>query len=305
MISVWLRTSIWHNKLRLIYLISLLPIITISVIFIYLYLLNNGNFSKTFWEQFYSISWIWLIFVFIRMIIGIFLQRQIIFAFTGAREITRKQNPKIYNIIENLCISRWIPTPKIWIIDDNSLNAFATWWNKEYSRIVFSQWILDKLNKQEIEAVAGHELTHIINWDVKNMVIINIFIWAISTIWYYMMRMWWRNDKWKNFLTILWLILYIISLTLFPLINLAISRKKEYIADAWSVTLTHNSNSMINALTKISNDPFIEKIDTKPNSIASMFIINPKKESKFLANLKEKFSTHPSIENRIKKLKEY
>lgn len=91
--------------------------------------------------------------------------RQLIFSFTGAKPITRKENPTIYNIVENLCISRGLPTPNIGILEDDSLNAFAVGWNPKKSWIVFSRGIIDRLSKEEIEAVAAHELTHIMNKD--------------------------------------------------------------------------------------------------------------------------------------------
>ena len=298
---VWLRTSILHNRLRLIFLLSLLPITVIIIVFIALYIINSW-INQEFWNSFISINIIWIIILFIRMFIWILLQKQIIFSFTWAKEITRKENPKIYNIVENLCISRGLPTPKIWIIEDNNLNAFATWWNPKRSRIVFSRWLINKLNKEEIEAVTGHELTHIINWDVKNMVIINIFIWAIWTIWYILLRSRWGR---RNPFPLIWLFLYLASLILLPFINLAISRKKEFLADAGSVELTHDKDAMINALKKISKDSIIERIDWKWRYIASMFISSPRKEAKFLKSIRNLFSTHPSIEDRIDILNKY
>lgn len=122
------------------------------------------------------------------LIIGVFFQKQIIFAFTGAKILERNENKEVYNIVENLCISRGIPVPKIGIIEDESMNAFATGWTPKNSYVVFSRGILKRLNKEEIEAVAGHELTHILNGDVRTMVIINVFIGMIGTIGYILMR---------------------------------------------------------------------------------------------------------------------
>lgn len=317
MTVVWLNTSIASNKLRLFYLISLIPLIVVWIVFIYL-LTVYPTINESFWNDFVNINSIWITIIFIRMVVWIFFQKQIIFAFTWSKEITRKQNPEIYNIVENLCISRWLVTPKIGIIEDNSINAFATWWTKKSSWIVFSRWILNRLNKKEIEAVAWHELTHIINWDVKNMVIINVFIWAIWTIWYTLMRMKSGNSKKWNPLILLWLFLYLASIILLPLVNLAISRKKEYLADAWSVELTHDKDAMISALQKISTDSAIEQISSKWQSVSSMFIWDPKKSkldrhmdkkrgkpsffSSFFSSL---FSTHPPIESRIEALRMY
>lgn len=306
MAAIWLTTSIWHNRLRLIYLISLLPLVVILIIFIYL-LFVHPQINAQFWDDFIDINAIWIPILAIWLVIWVMMQKSIIFKFTWAKEVTRKQESEIYNIVENLCISRWLPLPKIAIIEDNSMNAFATWWSPKNSWVVFSRWLLNKLNKKEIEAVAWHELTHIINWDVKNMVIINVFIWAIWTIGYILMRSAGSSNRWKwgNPLPLLWLFLYLASILLLPLINLAISRKKEYLADAWSVAITKDSLSMISALEKISKDAVIENISWKWRNVAAMFISNPRREAKFFSNIRNMFSTHPSLEDRVEALKKY
>jgi heat shock protein HtpX len=254
---IWLQTSKTQNNLRVVFLISLLPLLVFLCLLIF-YTMTNKWIA--FQESIYM-SWITVLYssplILLWLIIWITIQKKLIFGFTWAREIQRTDNPEIYNIVENLCISRGLPIPKIWIIDDDSMNAFATWWSPKNSYIVFSKWLIEKLDKREIEAVAWHELTHIMNWDVKTMVITNVFIWIIWTIWYILMRTRWK----KNPLPLLWLFLYLLSLILLPLINLAISRKKEFLADAWSVELTKDKDSMIKALQKISTDARIEYID--------------------------------------------
>ncbi|QFR38758.1 M48 family metallopeptidase [Candidatus Gracilibacteria bacterium 28_42_T64] len=302
MAIIGLRTSIMHNRLRLFYLFMLIPSIVLGVLFLSIYI-QHGVISDALIDDFVSISGFGLIILSVRMFVGVYFQKQMIFGFTGAKEITRKENPEIYNIVENLAISRGLPTPKVAIIEDSSLNAFATGWTIKNSWIVFSRGLLDKLNKQEIEAVAGHELTHIINGDVKNMIIINVFIGAIGTIGYYLMRV--RGKGKNNPLPILGLLLYLISIIILPLINLAISRKKEFLADAGSVELTHDKNAMISALKKISSDSIIEKMDSKGSSIAGMFIENPKKKEKSFKWFRNLFSTHPSMEDRIAMLEKY
>lgn len=308
MAYLWLTTSIWHNRLRLIYLTLLLPLVVLIVIFIYL-LFVHWSITDIFWADFQTINLLLIPILILWLVIGVSMQKKIIFKFTWAREVTRTEEYEIYNIVENLCISRGLPTPKIWIIEDNSLNAFATWWNPKNSWVVFSRWLINKLDKKEIEAVAAHELTHIINWDVKNMVIINVFIWAIWTIWYFLMRTWSSrsssNSKWKNPLPILGAMLYLASILLLPLINLAISRKKEYLADAWAVSLTKDNEAMISALQKISSDSVIESISNNWRNVASMFISNPRAKPKLFSDMRSLFSTHPSIESRIEALKRY
>lgn len=306
---VWLQTSIWSNRLKTLYLISLMPIIVFLSIVLWYYL-SYWNLSESVINEIISSSLFSLPIIFIWFFIAIFFQKKIIFSFAGAKEITRKENPEIYNIVENLCISRWLPTPKIWILEDDSMNAFATWWGQKNARIVFSRWLLHKLEKNEIEAVAAHELTHIINEDIKIMVVATVFIWIIGTIWEILLRTAKSsskssNSKWWNPLPIIGLILYLVSIIILPLINLAISRKREFLADAGAVELTKDKYAMIQALEKISTDASIESI--KKVSVAQMCIEDPfmKKThwiTNFFGNL---FSTHPSIESRIQALKNY
>lgn len=306
---IWLQTSIWENRLKTLYLISLMPIIAFLSIVLWYYF-TYGNFNESVINSILNSSFFSLPIIFIWLFIAIYFQKQIIFSFSGAKEISRKELPEIYNLVENLCISRWLPTPKIWILEDDSMNAFATWWGQKNARIVFSRGLLNKLEKNEIEAVAAHELTHIINEDIKIMVVATVFIWIIGTIWEILLRTAKSsskssNSKWWNPLPVIWLILYLVSIIILPLINLAISRKREFLADAWAVELTKDKYAMIQALEKISTDSTIESI--KKVSVAQMCIEDPfMKKAKwvtdFFGNL---FSTHPSIESRIQALKNY
>lgn len=302
--AVWLQTSIWSNRFKTLYLISLLPLIVFVSILLGFYF-SYGKLDTAVLNEVFSSSIISLPIIAIWLFIAILFQKQIIFSFSWASPITRQEYPEIYNLVENLCISRWLPTPKIGILDDDSMNAFATGWNPKSSWIVFSKWLLNKLDKSEIEAVAGHELTHIINWDIKIMVISTVFVGIVWTVWEILIRTWWKSDeKWKNPLFIVWIILYIGSIIILPLVNLAISRKREFLADAWSVELTKDREAMIRALQKISGDPTIESIEKQ--SVAQMCIENPfKKKNWFMTFFWNLFSTHPSIESRIEVLRTY
>jgi len=243
--------------------------------------------------------------ILIRGIISFLFYRQIIFKFAWAKPISRKEEPEIYNIVENLCISKGLPTPNIGIIEDNNMNAFATGWNTKNARIVFSRGLINKLNKQEIEAVAAHELTHVINKDSLMMIVIVVFVGIIGTLGQILIRFWWRSrsEKWGNILPLIWLGLLILWYIIYPLIQLALSRKREYLADAGSVYLTKDKYAMISALQKISQASSIESI--QKDTVAAMCIENPfakKKKRRFFNNL---LSTHPTIENRIKALQNY
>ncbi len=317
----WLQSSIWANRTRSIYLILLFPAFLFGLLFVAFSFIGatqwlTGQEMRSYWAQ---IVWwragiIWPV-ILIWGIISFFFYREIIFSFSDAHPITRKENPEIYNIVENLCISRGLATPNIGIIPDSSMNAFAIWRNPKNSWIVFSQWILDRLDKREIESVAAHELTHIMNKDSLVMVIIIVFVWIIWTLWEVLFRIGintsWKSsdnekDAWqiKMILIVSGLVLLILGYLVYPFVQLALSRKREYLADAGSVELTKDKLAMISALQKISQDPVIEAI--KKQTVAAMCIETPfASAANWWSWIGEFFSTHPSIANRIKALESY
>lgn len=298
---MWVYTSIRSNKAKSLLLLICFPVLLFLITYIIVVIFSWWSINESI-EIALTISLI----VTIVWTISLFFQKKIIFNYTGTKELERKDNPRIYNIVENLCISKWIQTPKIWIIQDNSMNAFATWWSEKDSRIVFTSWLIERLNDREIEAVAWHELTHILNRDCRLMAIIVVYIWILTTIWAYTLRLWLysrsSDNKWIwKIIPLVWWICLLLWYVFYPLIRLAISRKREFLADAWSVTLTKDNQAMISALQKISTDSTVETIQR--DTIAAMCIENPiPKIKKGLSNL---LSTHPSIEDRISALQNY
>ena len=237
------------------------------------------------------------------------------FWLSGAKEITRKDNPEIYNIVENLCISKWLPMPKIAIMDEPWMNAFATWWKKSDSWIAFTSGLLERLDKREIEAVAGHELTHLINRDSLLMYVAYVFVGIVSVVGQFILRMGRTGDSKKgSWIFLLWLAFLLLGYLFYPLIRLAISRKREYMADLWSVELTRDNQAMILALRKISDNSYVAKAN---GSISSFFIAEPRRSSDINWNWldmdsqwKKKIKTsirdsHPSIDDRIDRLMSY
>lgn len=235
--------------------------------------------------------------------ISFWFHKQLIFAFSGAKNLERKDNPEIYNIVENLCISRGLFVPKIGILEDDSMNAFALGWNAKNARIVFSRGILNKLDKSEIESVAAHELTHIINKDSLVMTIVIVFVGIIATLGEVMVRFGGRSKKEGGYIVLVGFVLLIVGYIFFPFMRLALSRKREFLADAGSVELTKDNQSMIRALQKISSDAQIETI--KKDTIAAMCIDNPFEKPKKPSRRSNLRSTHPSIAARIEALEKY
>ena len=297
---MWIQQSISSNKTKTVILLICFPILLFLITYIIMRIIWKWESTSDIAQNAVDISLTLSIIVTVIWTISLFLQKKIIFNYTWAKELERKENPRIYNIVENLCISKWLQTPKIWIIQDNSMNAFATWRSEKDSWVVFTSWLINRLEDREIEAVAWHELTHIANRDCRLMAVIVIYIWILTTIGSYILRrgIWWSSNsksKLQRILPIVWWVCIVLWYIFYPLIRLAISRKREYLADAWSVLLTKDKDAMISALKKISTDPTVESIQRD--------IENPiSKIKKGFANL---LSTHPSIEDRVAALQKY
>jgi heat shock protein HtpX len=240
-------------------------------------------------------------------LIAYFANTTIINMSTGSRPLERKDNKRIYNLVENLCIANNMSIPKINIIDDDSLNAFASGINKKTFTVTLSRGIINKLNDQELEGVIAHELTHIRNRDVKLLIVSIVFVGIFS----FLTQMLFRsllygghrrsgNNKGGGgaVVIIIALALAVIGYFITIMMRFTISRKREYMADAGSAEMTKNPLALASALRKISADSHIEAVTQK--DVAQLFIDNPLKKG--IAGL---FSTHPPIEKRIKILEQF
>ena len=241
--------------------------------------------------------------------IAYYFHQSMIDAVTGGREVTRMEQPRLYNILENLCISRGITMPKLKIIDSDALNAFATGMNDKQYSITVTSGLLGRLNDAEVESVLGHELTHIRNGDVRMMVIAVIIAGAISFVAELVARLWFYNgfrigrsrsserEGGGGGLAILIAVaLLVLAYVLSFLIRLALSRSREYLADAGSVELTQNPDAMISALRKIEGRG---ELPGATSSIMEMCVDNPRE------GFGELFDTHPTVDNRVEALVKY
>ncbi len=229
-------------------------------------------------------------------------------AVTGASEVTRQQEPRVYNLLENLCISRGITMPKLRIADDEALNAFATGLNQKQYSITVTRGLIDTLNDAELEAVLGHELTHIRNGDVRMLVIAVVIAGVISFFGEMIFRLFFQaswygggsrssSDDRKGggaaVAIIIAVALIALAWLLSVVIRFALSRQREYLADSGSVELTKNPDAMIAALRKIENRSELARANS---AIMEMCIDNPRVG---FANL---FDTHPPIDARCQAL---
>jgi heat shock protein HtpX len=242
--------------------------------------------------------------------IAYFFNQSLIDAVTGGREVTRKEAPRLYNILENLCISRGITMPKLKVTDDEALNAFASGLNEKQYSITVTQGLLDHLDDKEIEAVLGHELTHIHNLDVRMLVIAVIIAGVIGFFAELLFRMMfqggWRwggrsssSDRGKGgggAAIIIAIVLVAVAWLLSVVIRFALSRKREYLADAGSVELTKDPDAMISALRKIEGRG---ELEGATSAVMEMCIDNPRE------GFADLFATHPSIESRIAALVQF
>lgn len=222
---------------------------------------------------------------------------------TGARKLERKENPRVYNLLENLCISQGISMPALQVIEDHSLNAFASGVRPEDYTITVSRGMLDLLNDEELEGVLAHELAHIINKDVRLLIISIIFVGIFSFIAQVIARrLYFTNRKNGIYLILTSILIAVVAYALAQLIRLGISRKREYMADAGAAEMTKRPWALASALKKISGDSEIEAV--KQKDVTSLFIHMPRMSIGGV-DLPEWFSTHPSIEKRIRVLEQF
>ena len=253
----------------------------------------------------------------IAMIIGfiyaltmIFQSTEIVMSMNGAREVDRNEEPVLYHVVEDMAMVAQIPIPRVYVIDDPGLNAFATGSNPQNAAVAATSGLLEIMNREELEAVIGHEVSHIRNLDIRISTIAVALASAITLLSSMAGRMmWWggasrsrrSNDRDGGGIEVIMLVVSLLAIVLAPLaatlVQLAISRQREFLADASSVELTRNPQGMINALLKLDNSqPMSHHVD---DASSALYINDPQKPG----FLKKLFYTHPPISERIERLK--
>jgi heat shock protein HtpX len=236
------------------------------------------------------------------VVVAYYFHQSMIDAITGGREVSRAEQPRLYNLLENLCISRGITMPKLKVMDSEALNAFATGMNERQYSITVTSGLLNLLDDAEIESVLGHELTHIRNRDVRMIVIAVIIAGAISFFAELFFRMWFyggfrgprssgdRRGKGAGLAIVIAIGLIVVAYVLSFVIRLALSRSRELLADAGSVELTKNPDAMISALRKIEGRG---ELPGATSAVMEMCVDNPRQ------GFGELFDTHPSVDTRV------
>jgi len=257
-----------------------------------------------------SLTGIALIFAGLTSLGGYYWGDKIILAVSRARPANRKKDFQFYTVVENLCLAAQLPKPKLYVIEDSAPNAFATGRDPDHAVVCATTGLLNKLDRSELEGVIAHELSHVKNYDVRLMSIVTVLVGMITLLADWLLRrMRWGGGKKREsggatqaVFLIIGVFLALLSPLIGRLIQLAISRRREFLADASAVMLTRYPDGLIKALKKLGADQ--DPLETANKATAHLYIVNPLKSQRGVGRLGKFFNTHPSLEARIKVLKE-
>jgi len=239
-----------------------------------------------------------LIFALIYALISYLFSSKVALGVNGAKQIEKKDNPRLYRIVENLSITTGIPMPKVYVIEDPAPNAFATGRDPKHASVAATTGLINIMEDNELEAVMAHEIGHVQNYDIRVMMVVFACVSVIGLLSDFLIRMmWWGDDDDASPLAIiLALVLAILAPIVALLVQMAVSRRREFLADASSALTTRYPDGLISALRKLEKSGTILK--RQNSSTAHLFFANPLKGKK----VSRLFSTHPPIEERIAKL---
>lgn len=322
--ALGLSTYRWNNNIKSLALLAAFPALLVSLVWAFFWILGSfhvdarglidpqltaafgfarkGGFTPELWAKegtalaapyALGLGVFWIL-------AGLIFHEEMIQASAHARPVARTENPELYNLLENLCIARGIQMPRLYIIETPAMNAYASGLNEGSFTITVTRGLLDRLDKDETEAVLGHELTHILNRDVRLLVVTVLFGGMLSffaeLIWRSLRpgRAGGRRSKGAGAAFLIAAILLSVGYFVSLLLRFALSRRREYLADAGSVALTKNPEGMIRALEKISGHA---AMPDAPSGVQAMMIENP-------PTFFDLFDTHPPIEKRIEVLRQ-
>lgn len=282
--------QIAQNKRRTVVIMMVFVAIIIAISAAVAYFLND--WWVLLWVSIASI---------IYAVIQYFAAGSIATAMAGAREISKKDNPRLYNIVENLSITTGLPMPKVYIIDDKAPNAFATGRDPEHAVVAATTGLLDIMNDKELTAVMAHEMSHVKNYDIRVSMIVFGLVCVIGLISDIAMRMMFygnrrRNNEGSPVAYILIVFAAIFAPICAAIAQMAVSREREYLADASAVNITRYPEGMIDALKKLQSHS--QPMKNQNLASSSMYINDPLRKG-FFDNM---FSTHPPLEKRIERL---
>lgn len=291
--------QIASNKRRSVILMTLFIVIIIGLGYVY---------SNAMGDSTYAGVWFAIIFSVISTLISYFHGDKIALWTSGAKPLVEGENKYVTRIVENLCIAQGMPTPKIYIIDDPAINAFATGRNPKLASIAITTGAIQKLENEELEGVVAHELSHVSNYDIRFMTLVAVMVGAISILANIFLRSRFMfggrrggdregGGQLMAIFMIIGIVLAILSPIIAELIKLAISRRREYLADASGALLTRYPEGLARALEKIGQENM--PMQRASQATAHLFLANPLRSRSF----SKLFATHPPLEDRINKLR--
>jgi heat shock protein HtpX len=312
---IGIQQQISSNNRKSILLLLAFPLLILAVVWAVIFFFNfteDGPPSmQTVLEIFVPTVPVVLTIVGIWFFIAYFANSAMINATAGSETLSRKENMRVYNLTENLCMSVGMKMPMLRIIESPALNAFASGINEKTYTVTLTRGIIEKLNDEELEGVIAHELMHIRNKDVRLLIITIVFVGIFSflvqiafrSVLYGSMTGSRKKDDNKGMIIIL--VIAIVAYLLSILFKFALSRKREYLADTGAAQMTRNPRALASALRKISNNHHVDKVQSE--DIQQMFIENAPEDTSmnFLGGLSGLFATHPPIEKRIKILEQF
>ena len=300
---VGIQSQISRNNRFSFLLLIAFPILLIGMFYVFFFFVDKQDVDAVNQHFLTSIPFV-IVGVLIWFLIAYTSNAAMIRYATGSQPLERKENMRVYNLVENLCIQLGMKTPNIYIIDDDSLNAFASGIDEKSYSITLSKGIIDKLNDEELEGVIGHELTHIRNRDTRLLIISIIFVGIfafLSQMALRSLRFSGGRKKDGGYIILIAIAISVVAYIISIFLRFGISRRREYLADAGSAEMTKKPYALANALRKIVADPTIEAVHNE--DVAQLFIENPQDKKKtFFAGL---FDTHPPIDKRIQLLEQF
>jgi heat shock protein HtpX len=308
---IGLHTQIRRNNLKSILLLALFPAIIFLLVWLFIFFTLEQPDLRLYYTNLAFLRIIpWIsVAVLTWFLIAFFFHTGMIRKATGSIPLARKDNKRVYNLVENLCISIGMKMPDINLIEDDSLNAFASGINKSNYTVSLSRGIINKLEDHELEAVIAHELTHIRNRDVRLLIVSIIFVGIFAFITEALLRTirfgGGGKSKKGGSIILIAILLAAVGYLLSSIFRFALSRNREYLADAGSAGMTKNPLALASALEKVSRDSRIEAVNR--HDVAQLFIDNPRKKdlNNPLNAFSTLFATHPPIETRIEVLKQF
>ena len=307
MTYVGIQTQIRRNNFNSMLLMVAFPVVLLGMVYAFLYFIQRKHDVELTNELFLNSAPFVILGTGVWFTIAWFLHSALIRVATGSKPLERKENKRVYNLIENLCISKGMKVPQIFLIEDDSLNAFASGINERTFAVTLSRGIIDKLDDDELEGVIAHELSHIRNRDVRLMMISIIFVGIfafVAEVAFRSLRLGAlsRGKKDAGVAILAAIVISAVCYLIALLLRFGISRSREYLADAGAAEMTRKPYALASALRKIDQDPLIEAVHNR--DVAQLFIENPQPEEKkfSFSNL---FSTHPPIQKRIELLDQF